>query len=254
MSCLAKTLPNWMRTPLFGDRDQFGLVPDEQDADWIEWQGRYSDFYESTQKGGVGKRVNDAGYAVLRAINLSGKQVAEIGPGNMPHRDFWNGTPEKFTAIDISQEFLDLTAKKVDCPFEAIHLSEREQKLPIADNQFDVLLTFYSLEHLHPLSNHLQEYHRILKPGGLLVGAIPNEGGLAWGLGRFLTSRRWIKKNTTLNYDKIICWEHPNFADAIIAGLDQQFEREHISMYPIPFVPCVDTNLVTKFRYRKAVS
>ena len=205
------------------------------------------------QKSGVGKRVNDAGYEILRDIDFSGKQVAEIGPGNLPHRAFWNGIPEKFTAIDISQEFLGLTEKKIDCAFEGVHLTDRAQKLPIADEQFDILLTFYSLEHLQPLREHLREYHRILKPGGMLIGAIPNEGGIAWGLGRFMTSRRWIKKNTSLNYDKIICWEHPNFAREIISAMDTQFAREELSMFPLRFLKSVDINLVTMFRFRKAL-
>lgn len=244
-------LPRWVKKPLFGDRETFGLIPDEQDPDWIEWQSRYSDFYKSTQKDGIGKRVNDTGYAVLRDVDFNGKHVGEVGPGNMPHQAFWNGTPDKFTAIDISKYFLDITASKVTCPFEAVHLQERAQALPIAGNTLDILITFYSLEHLYPLEDHITEYHRILKPGGLLVGAIPNEGGLAWGLGRFLTSRRWISKHTKLNYDKIICWEHPNFAKTILKSLDQNFERESLSMSPFPFAPFLDINLVTKIRYRK---
>jgi len=244
-------LPTTLKNVLFGDREKYGPVPDENDKDWLEWQENYFNFYAATQKGGIGKRVNDAGYAVLNDIELAGKLVAEIGPGNLPHRRFWNGQPEKFTAIDIYQDFIDMTAKIVDCPFEGVHLSERSQKLPIPDNSFDVLLTFYSLEHLYPLEDHLQEYCRILKPGGKFVGAIPNEGSLTWGAGRYLTSRRWINKHTNLNYSKVICWEHPNFADTILNTLDQIFEREKLSMSPFSFMPLLDFNLVTKFCYSK---
>jgi len=251
MYCYARMLPTALKKVLFGEREKYGPVPDEDDKDWLEWQECFFDFYADTQKGGIGKRVNDAGYAVLNDIALAGKQVAEIGPGNMPHRRFWNGKPEKFTAIDISQDFIDMTAKVVDCPFEGIHLSERSQKLPIPDNSFDVLLSFYSLEHLHPLDDHLREYHRILKPGGKFVGAIPNEGGLAWGAGRYLTSQRWINKHTNINYSKIISWEHPNFSDTILNSLDKYFEREKVRMAPFAFAPLLDANLVTKFCYIK---
>lgn len=251
MRCYSRNLPVFLKNPLFGNREQFGLVPDETDRDWVEWKERFFDFYDSTQKNGIGKHVNDAGYHVLRDVNLDGKRVAEIGPGNMPHLEFWRGSPDKFTAIDISREFLEITGSKVTCPYEAVYLSSRTQVLPIADNSFDILFSFYSLEHLHPLDDHIAEYYRILKPGGLFVGAIPNEGGLAWGLGRFLTSRRWIRKNTSLNYDKIICWEHPNFADTILNTLDKYFFREKLAMAPISLIPQLDINLLTKFRYRK---
>ncbi|WP_299866624.1 class I SAM-dependent methyltransferase [uncultured Hoeflea sp.] len=249
--CYARKLPQFLRNPLFGDRDRHGPVIDETDPSWVEYKSRFFDFYESTQKGGIGKTINDAGYGVLRDIDLNGKRVAEIGPGSMPHRSFWNGTPATFTAVDISKEFLEMTASKVDCPFEAVHLDGRSRKLPLPDDSFDVLISFYSLEHLSPLDGHLEEYARVLKPGGVFVGAIPNEGGLAWGVGRYLTSRRWVLRNTTIDYDKIICWEHPNFADSILMGLDRYFEREKISMYPFSVVNSLDINLVTKFRYRK---
>ena len=92
--------------------------------------------------------------------------------------------------------------------------------------------------------------NRVLKPGGILVGAIPAEGGLGWGLGRALTSRRWFKKNTSINPDKIICWEHPNFADTIIKELDRVFKLQKISQWPLR-IPIIDINLIIKIIYKK---
>ena len=69
--------------------------------------------------------------------------------------------------------------------------------LLIADNTCDVVLAFYTLEHLFPLSAYLAEMFRVLKPGGLLVGAIPC--GLMWGTGRFFnhqTVATYILTNT----------------------------------------------------------
>ena len=66
----------------------------------------------------------------------------------------------------------------------------------------------------------LKEFNRILKKNGIIVGAIPNEGGMAWGFGRYLTTRRYTKK-FNINYDKIICWEHPNFADFIFESFQK---------------------------------
>jgi SAM-dependent methyltransferase len=130
-------------------------------------------------------------------------------------------------------------------------LVERNQALSLADASVDVIVSFYSLEHLYPLRPYLDEMLRVLRPGGILIGAIPAEGGLAWGLGRMLTSRRWFKKNTGIVPDKIICWEHPNFADEIVDELDQAFQRETLAHWPLPWLPLLDLNLVIRYMYRK---
>ena len=72
--------------------------------------------------------------------------------------------------------------------------------------------------------------------------------------GRLITSRRWFKKNTRINPDKIICWEHPNFADQIIDELDQVFDRKTLVHWPLRWPPVLDVNLVLRFHYLKAVS
>ena len=64
------------------------------------------------------------------------------------------------------------------------------------------------------------------------MGAIPAEGGLGWGLGRFLTSRRWLKYHTSIDPDKIICWEHPNFAEQVLAQMDQVFPKQKRQYWP----------------------
>ena len=113
------------------------------------------------------------------------------------------------------------------------------------------MLSFYSLEHMHPLGGYLDEYARILRPGGRIAGAIPTEGGLAWGLGRFLTSRRWIHRNTAIDYDKIICWEHPNFADTIVQELDARFRSRTVGTWPMLGLGLRNTTLLTRFVYEK---
>ena len=131
-------------------------------------------------------------------------------------------------------------------------LLKRNEPLPIDDGSMDVVVSFYSLEHLYPLHPYLEEIKRVLKPGGILIGAIPAEGGLGWGLGRLLTSRRWFKKNTTIDPDKIICWEHPNFADQIIHELDRIFIRKQVKYWPLSLLPFLDFNLIIRIVYKKA--
>jgi ubiquinone/menaquinone biosynthesis C-methylase UbiE len=122
--------------------------------------------------------------------------------------------------------------------------------LPIENESIDVLISFYSLEHMHPLEIYLTEFKRVLRPGGLLAGAIPCEGGLAWGGGRLITTRRYIQNNSEINPDKIICWEHPNYADHVLQALASFFSPIHHRFWPLR-VPLVDINLICGFVYQK---
>lgn len=248
---IRRWLPSMLRAPLWGDRERWGLEINTNDPCWLEWQKAYSDFYTQNQREGVGTQVNDAGYSVMEQLDLSDKRVLEIGAGDIRHIAHWNGTPQEYVLADVSTIMMEKAqARLVDkgVPFDCL-LLERSERLPLMDSSIDVVVSFYSLEHLYPLGPYLDEIRRVLKPGGFLIGAIPTEGGLAWGLGRAITSRRWLRQNTQIDPDKIICWEHPNFADYIIGELGKRFSRVKCSYWPFK-VPLVDANLVIRFLYR----
>lgn len=246
-------MPRFLRNPLWGDRERWGLTVDADDLHWREWQTTYARFYLANQREGVGTRINDAGYRVMADIDLTGKTVLEIGAGDIRHLRYWAGRPAKYLLADISPDMMKFAMERLETkgvPHETLML-QREQPLPLADGSVDVIVSFYSLEHLYPLAPCLDEMLRVLKPGGTLIGAIPAEGGLAWGMGRALTSRRWFKKNTTIDPDKIICWEHPNFADEILRALDARMDRQRVSFWPLPWLPLLDPNLIIHFQYRR---
>jgi SAM-dependent methyltransferase len=251
---LGHRLPRALAAPLFGDRERFGLVVQPDDPSWREWEKTYLDFYFQTQKQSIGKIVNDAAYTVMSRVDLTGKHVLEVGPGDINHIPWWRGSPARYVVADIQQAMLDLSSRKLQArgvPHEC-RLVDRSDRgaLPFASGEFDVIVSFFTLEHLHPLARYVDGMLRVLKPGGLLVGAIPAEGGLAWGTGRFLTSRRWLKKHTAIDPDKLICWEHPNFADHVMHTLDGMMDRRYIEFWPL-LVPSIDMNLVLKFMYSR---
>jgi SAM-dependent methyltransferase len=250
-------LPRALTRVLFGDRERFGLTPRRDDPCWKEWEQIYLRFYDTNQKASVGKVVNDAGYRVMRRVDLTGKRVLEVGPGDISHMAWWRGRPEHLALADIYPQMLErsaarLTEQGITCSSHRIDPTGGG-RLPFDDASMDMVLSFYCLEHLHPLDRHVREMLRVLKPGGLIAGAIPAEGGLAWGAGRFLTTRRWLKKHSSIDPDKIICWEHPNFADHVLNELDNQCRRVYVRCWPLS-VPSVDVNLIIKFVYAKAGS
>ena len=210
-----------------------------------------TEFYESTQKeSSLGQWVTNMGYHILKGIDLRNKTILEYGSGLITHNSYWNHNPDRLILVDINEDFLsksDANIKHLDIDIKKV-LIDRDQgfRLPQKDDSLDMILAFYTLEHLYPLRDYLKEFHRILKPDGLLVGAIPSEGGIPWGLGRYLTTRRWFKKNSNLDPDKLICWEHPNFADDVMDELHKLFMVSKKQYYPLP-LPSYDFNLTSSF-------
>jgi ubiquinone/menaquinone biosynthesis C-methylase UbiE len=225
----------------------------ENDSYWKEWQKQYINFYLKNQKSGIGRIVNNAGYKILKHIDLKDKNILEIGPVKINHLKYFKGTPKKYLIADNSSEMLKMSEDKLksnNISYKSILLNSKNV-LPLENQSTDIVLSFYSLEHMHPLNKYLNEIFRVLKPGGILAGCIPAEGELAWGLGRMITSRRWVKNNTNINPDKIICLEHPNFSDEIVSKLNKYFNRVKLYSWPIPFLTLIDFNLLLKFNYKK---
>lgn len=246
-------LPYFLSKRLFGDRKRYGKKIIETDRCWIELTKNYLDFYNETQKKSIGHIINSPGYDVVSGIDFTSKSILEIGPGSLDHVDKWLSKPQVFYALDVNNDFMkyaEAVLKKHDVNYKLMLISESSKDflLPLEDDSVDVILSFYSLEHLYPLKRYLSEIKRVLKPGGILAGAIPAEGGLAWGVGRYITSRRWLLKHTSIDPDKIICWCHPNFSDYIIDELNATFRQDFVSYWPFK-VPLIDINFIIKFRY-----
>lgn len=256
LPCLACRLPDPISSRLFGNRKRWGVRPNSNDPHWKRWEEAMEEFYSSTQHTGLGALVNEAGYRMLRHVPLDGADILEIGPGGLHHLSYWNGRPARYRLVDRRESMLNLALTKLreaGIPTETYLVDGYSSVLPLDDNSIDVVVSYYALEHLHPLEDYIAEYRRVLRPGGVLVGGIPTEGGLAWGLGRALTTARIARRKYGIDLERIICWEHPNFADKVIGTLDRQFRRQKLFFWPLT-VPSPDLNLVICFVYEKHTS
>ena len=81
--------------------------------------------------------------------------------------------------IDISIAALEMA--RSGSQERAAWIAAGDAGLPLADEQFDVVLCSEILEHVEDFEETLSEMARVLKPGGRLYATMPNDLGRVWG-------------------------------------------------------------------------
>ena len=111
--------------------------------------------------------VTDIVGRFLDKYDLRGASVLEVGAGSGQLQD----VVEDYTGLDIAAS----AARYFHKPF--VHGSATD--LPFEDNQFDVIWTVWTLEHVPNPERALQERRRVVKPGGYLL-LIPAWNNNSW--------------------------------------------------------------------------
>lgn len=101
--------------------------------------------------------------AELKSIILSGR-VLDLGAGKIRSSYFSFLGIEKIEAVTSIDKLAD---RKPDI------MADLEEKLPLADKEYDAVLCFNLLEHIYHHQQLLAEIIRVLKSGGKLVGYVP---------------------------------------------------------------------------------
>lgn len=68
----------------------------------------------------------------------------------------------------------DPTARRVAQDDFGVALLDIDQLFSLPDHTFDAITLWHVLEHVHDLDGYLQQFQRLLKPGGSLLVALPN--------------------------------------------------------------------------------
>lgn len=179
-----------------------------------------------------------------------GVRTLEIGAGLGEHLDFEDAAEQdRYVALELRAEMAAIIAEHH--PDVSTHVGDVEEGTDLPDASFDRVIAIHVLEHLRNLPPALDEVRRVLKPGGVFEVVIPCEGGLAYALGRRVTSRRVFEKRYSTSYDWYIRSEHFNTPGEIVPELEKRFTRVRREWWPLK-VPNVHANLCLGLTYRRA--
>ncbi len=85
------------------------------------------------------------------------------------------GVAHSVDGVDISAEAIGHARDRYgDRPGLSFHVADAT-KLPFPDQQFDAVVSFETLEHLHAQDELLAGFRRVLKPGGFLLISSPDK-------------------------------------------------------------------------------
>ena len=236
-------LNNWLSK--LSTRDQFRELDPKTDPDLLIWQKISSNVQRQAYAGLVGK-VQDWGHKTIEKISqVKDGMTIEIGCGIGHHFNFLNfAQQKKYMGLDIN--FNHLKAAKTN--FNNFNIIQgNAYNLPLSDKSIDKINAIYIFEHLHKLQDCLQEICRVIKDGGELLGVVPTEGGLAWHLGRSVTTKRFLEKKYNINYNKVVYYEHCNTCREVLKEVDQLFHITHKIYMPF-HISSIHLNAVVVFR------
>ncbi|MDZ4677789.1 MAG: class I SAM-dependent methyltransferase [Oligoflexia bacterium] len=101
---------------------------------------------------------------------IKNKKVLEVGCGAGDFSIYLSKQMAEVTGVDFSSRAIEIASAKAKTHKASAQFKVADaQKLPFENNHFDVVVSCECLEHVPTPSEMLQELHRVLKPGGILV-------------------------------------------------------------------------------------
>jgi SAM-dependent methyltransferase len=218
------------------------------DPDYREWNRRLTQaqdyLYHSNP---LISWVQNAGHRAIRSLTADAPDALtlDLACGDGGHRPYmWRG--DRVVGLDIDQPSLESHHKRYP---DAVALRGDCYRLPFREAVFDRVLNIYNLEHLVHLDFALEEARRVLKDDGVLMVSVPAEGGLAWSLGRRLTTARQFN-GAGLNYLRANAIDHCNCVWQIEKALARHFQFVTRRRFPAA-IPSYHLNVIVTWVLRK---
>jgi phosphatidylethanolamine/phosphatidyl-N-methylethanolamine N-methyltransferase len=168
-------------------------------------------------------------------------EVLEVGAGTLVHLRTVRHRYRRYIASDSDQAVLD-KVRTQSLPPGVELLKLEANSLPFENDSMDRVIATHVLEHVPFPHLAIQEWVRVLKPGGVLSLILPCDPGLAWRMGRHLGPRRRAAE-AGLPYDYYMAREHVNS----IFNLDQllrfHFPHRAVTWWPLR-IPSANLNLI----------
>ncbi|MBF0294462.1 MAG: class I SAM-dependent methyltransferase [Magnetococcales bacterium] len=225
----------------------------DEDPVWIRYQQEFAQHYHEVfyASSPVIRAVQEAGHRMVEkpfAATTHCERILEVGAGAGEHIPHVRHTFGEYLVTDLNETILEQARQAHGHKPGLVFQVQDCRRLTLPDQSVDRVISIYNLEHIPEPFRALKEWTRVLKPGGILSIAIPTEGGIAWNLGRHLTTRRTFMKKG-FDWDYIIARDHVNACSQLLAFIRHYFSDRKESWFPLG-VPSHHLNLICAITIR----
>jgi ubiquinone/menaquinone biosynthesis C-methylase UbiE len=106
--------------------------------------------------------------SLLSEITLSRKVIVDIGCGTGRHwKKILFHTPARIIGYDVSKQMLNRLMQKY--PGAETHIIKNSRMPELADQSGDIVISTLTMAHIDDLEDAMEEWNRILKPGGYML-------------------------------------------------------------------------------------
>jgi phosphatidylethanolamine/phosphatidyl-N-methylethanolamine N-methyltransferase len=162
-----------------------------------------------------------------------GLRILEVGAGEGEHMDFVTFDFAEYTASDLDSKRLERLNQR---NLQNVQVATVDAaNTPYPDQYFDRVIATCLLAHMFKPEDALQEWRRIIKPGGALTIYIPCEPGLALKTFRKLITKRKAERMGYQDYDLFMARDHINSADRLCTLIAHVFRADKYKFVFSPF-------------------
>ncbi len=172
---------------------------------------------------------------------ISRGRLLELGAQADQHRLYVKGPYDLYVVSDINLDLLqsqEKMRKDAKQSFAEIRYEKIDAlSIPYADNSFDRIVATCLIAHLNNPIDALNEWRRVVRPGGQIDFYVACEPGIVLRLARLLTHKR-VKRLSPYPYDLLQYAMHVNHFPALREFIKFVFKSDEIRgrFFPFPFL------------------
>jgi SAM-dependent methyltransferase len=114
---------------------------------------------------------------IAALLKPHGGVILEVGPGDKPILERLTHIPDQ---NKIALEFPGVSDYCKSLGYHCLDQDASAEEWKLADESMDIVVSNQCLEHIPNTDHFISEAHRVLRPGGLILLSVPNQGALAF--------------------------------------------------------------------------